>query len=100
VVAASWPRWPQILAEFWAQHWDLPAPPHPLFSRCADHRGCGVLMLAVELYGFWRLEQLIMVSFSPLPHACVRNVPGTSGWGAVAHGVLVPKIQFRQHLHQ
>jgi manganese transport protein len=51
------------------------------------------LMLGVELYGFRRLEQLIMVFVFAIA-ACYafELFLVHPDWGAVAHGVLVPKI--------
>jgi manganese transport protein len=51
------------------------------------------LMLAVELYGFRRLEQLIMVFVFAIA-ACYafELFIVKPDWGAVAHGVLVPHI--------
>ena len=51
------------------------------------------LMLAVELYGFRRLEQLIMVFvFGVAACYAFEMFIVDPDWSAVAHGVLVPRI--------
>ena len=65
----------------------------PMFPAALITAGVVFLMLAVELYGFRRLEQLIMVFVFAIA-ACYafEMFMVRPDWGAVAHGVLVPKI--------
>jgi manganese transport protein len=65
----------------------------PLFPAALITAVVVFLMLAVELYGFRRLEQLIMVFVFAIA-ACYafEMFLVHPDWGAVAHGVLVPKI--------
>ncbi|HEY1525074.1 MAG TPA: Nramp family divalent metal transporter, partial [Candidatus Angelobacter sp.] len=65
----------------------------PMFPAALITAGVVFLMLAVELYGFRRLEQLIMVFVFAIA-ACYafEMFMVHPDWGAVAHGVLVPKI--------
>lgn len=65
----------------------------PLFPAALITAAVVFLMLAVELYGFRRLEQLIMVFVFAIA-ACYafEMFLVRPDWGAVAHGVLVPKI--------
>jgi manganese transport protein len=65
----------------------------PLFVAALITAGVVFLMLAVELYGFRRLEQLIM-AFVFAVAACYafELFIVHPDWSAVARGVLVPKI--------
>ena len=65
----------------------------PLFTAAVITAGVVFLMLAVELYGFRRLEQLIM-SFVFAIAGCYafEMFIVHPDWRAVAHGVLVPHI--------
>ena len=65
----------------------------PLFIAALITAVVVFLMLAVELYGFRRLEQLIMVFvFAIAGCYAFEMFMVHPDWGAVAHGVLVPKI--------
>ncbi|HYX53321.1 MAG TPA: Nramp family divalent metal transporter [Candidatus Limnocylindrales bacterium] len=65
----------------------------PLFIAALFTAVIVFLMLAVELYGFRRLEQLVMAFVFAIA-ACYafEMVIVKPDWGAVAHGVLVPHI--------
>src|SRR5437899_7740246 len=65
----------------------------PLFPAALITAVVVFLMLAVELYGFRRLEQLIMVFVFAIA-ACYafEMFIVHPDWGAVANGVLVPRI--------
>lgn len=65
----------------------------PLFLAALLTAVIVFIMLAVELYGFRRLEQLIMVFVFAIA-ACYafELFLVHPDWGAVAHGVLVPHI--------
>ena len=65
----------------------------PLFLAALITAGVVFLMLAVELYGFRRLEQLIMAFVFAIA-ACYafEMFIVHPNWGEVAKGVLVPKI--------
>ncbi len=65
----------------------------PLFLAALITAVVVFLMLAVELYGFRRLEQLIMVFvFAIAGCYAFEMFIVHPDWGAVMHGVLVPKI--------
>src|SRR6185312_16172242 len=65
----------------------------PLFLAALITAVIVFLMLAVELYGFRRLEQLIMVFvFAIAGCYAFEMFMVHPDWGAVAHGVLVPHI--------
>jgi manganese transport protein len=65
----------------------------PLFTAALITAVIVFLMLAVELYGFRRLEQLIMAFvFAIAGCYAFEMFIVRPDWGAVAHGVLVPKI--------
>ncbi len=65
----------------------------PLFLAALITAVVVFLMLAVELYGFRRLEQLIMVFvFAIAGCYAFEMFIVRPDWGAVAHGILVPKI--------
>jgi manganese transport protein len=65
----------------------------PLFAAALITAGVVFLMLAVELYGFRRLEQLIMVFvFAIAGCYAFEMFIVKPDWAAVAHGVLVPHI--------
>ena len=65
----------------------------PLFPAALITAVVVFLMLAVELYGFRRLEQLIMVFvFGVAACYAFEMFIVHPDWGAVARGVLVPKI--------
>ena len=65
----------------------------PLFIAALITAVIVFLMLAVELYGFRRLEQLIMVFvFAIAGCYAFEMFMVRPDWGAVAHGVLVPHI--------
>jgi len=65
----------------------------PLFLAALITAVVVFLMLAVELYGFRRLEQLIMVFvFAIAGCYAFEMFMVRPDWGAVAHGVLVPRI--------
>ncbi|HZU30853.1 MAG TPA: Nramp family divalent metal transporter [Candidatus Angelobacter sp.] len=65
----------------------------PLLLAAFITAGVVFLMLAVELYGFRRLEQLIMVFVFAIA-ACYafELFMVHPDWGAVAKGVIIPKI--------
>ncbi|HKV93560.1 MAG TPA: Nramp family divalent metal transporter [Candidatus Angelobacter sp.] len=65
----------------------------PLFVAALITAGVVFLMLAVELYGFRRLEQLVMAFVFAIA-ACYafEMFIVHPDWGAVAKGVLVPRI--------
>ncbi|HEX2327456.1 MAG TPA: Nramp family divalent metal transporter [Candidatus Angelobacter sp.] len=65
----------------------------PLFAAALITAVIVFLMLAVELYGFRRLEQLIMAFVFAIA-ACYafEMFIVKPDWGAVAHGVFVPHI--------
>lgn len=65
----------------------------PLFLAALITAGIVFLMLAVELYGFRRLEQLIMAFVFAIAGCYAFELFLVHpNWGAVAKGVLVPKI--------
>jgi manganese transport protein len=65
----------------------------PLFLAALITAGVVFLMLAVELYGFRRLEQLIMAFvFAIAGCYAFEMFIVHPDWRAVAHGVIVPKI--------
>lgn len=65
----------------------------PLFLAALITAVVVFLMLAVELYGFRRLEQLIMVFvFAIAGCYAFEMFMVHPDWGAVAHGVIVPHI--------
>jgi manganese transport protein len=65
----------------------------PLFIAALITAVVVFLMLAVELYGFRRLEQLIMVFVFAIAGCYAFELFIVKpDWGAVAHGVLVPHI--------
>ncbi|HEX7286253.1 MAG TPA: Nramp family divalent metal transporter [Candidatus Angelobacter sp.] len=65
----------------------------PLFIAALITTVVVFLMLAVELYGFRRLEQLIMVFVFAIAGCYAFELFIVKpDWGAVAHGVLVPHI--------
>jgi len=65
----------------------------PLFLAALITAVVVFLMLAVELYGFRRLEQLIMVFvFAIAGCYAFEMFIVRPDWGAVAHGILVSKI--------
>jgi manganese transport protein len=65
----------------------------PLFAAALITAAVVFLMLAVELYGFRRLEQLIMVFvFAIAGCYAFEMFIVKPDWAAVAHGVLVPHI--------
>lgn len=66
----------------------------PMFIAALITAGAVFLMLAVELYGFRRLEQLIMAFVFAIAGCYAFELfLARPEWGSVAHGVLVPHIR-------